>query len=731
MTTASPQPPLTHTDHAEVVLVGNPNTGKSTLFNRLTGARQRVGNYPGVTVEKKSGSARCGDQTVTIIDLPGTYSLAAISADERVVIDALTGHLSGMRRPDLVVCVVDATNLIRNLFLASQVADTGLPIVVALNMIDAAKEQHITLDLPLLSERLGVPVIPTVGNRNEGVTELRAAIAAALNHPPKPHRMTWPPAVEAAADLIAQGVRRETGTPIERAEALRLLFDIDSSIADRLHWSAEPRHKTLASAHELLHQAHLETLHAESILRYGYLAEQLEDAVHHPTERPVTRTESIDQILTHRIAGLVVFIAVMYFVFWSIYSFAAPFMDMIDAGFSVLSDWARQALAGTPVLADLVADGIIAGVGGVLVFLPQILILFFFISLLEDTGYMARAAFLMDKLFSWCGLSGKSFVPMLSSYACAIPGVMATRTIEDPKARLTTILIAPLMSCSARLPVYILLIGAFIEPKYGAFWASFALFVMHFVGLIVALPIAFVLNKLVFKGRASTFVMEMPPYRVPAMADVLWRMWIRAREFLLRAGTIILAMTVIIWALTYFPRPDSVRADLVQRIAAEHHVSSADADKLIDGELADDLDAAYLEQSYMGRMGKIVQPIFAPAGFDWKITVGVLSSFPARETIIATLGILYQQGGDVDEDSENLRKVMADSKWPDGRAVFTPVVSFAIMVFFALCMQCGATLAVIARESAWKWSLFVFVYMTVLAWIGAVATYQIGTALFG
>ncbi len=736
-TAVAPPPARQRTAH--IAVVGNPNTGKSTVFNRLTGARQRVGNYPGVTVEKHTGQMRYAGRDYTLIDLPGSYSLAAVSADERVAIDVLSGCIEAEARPQLVVCVVDAANLMRNLFLVSQIADTDLPLVIVLNMFDAAESQGIRIDVDLLSQRLGVPVVPTVATKGQGIDALREAIGQAMAKPQTMKQVDFPPPVGAAVKQLQQAAQQQAGQPIGRAEALRLLFDSHSSIVDRLDW---PRHQfdhVAEDAGDALAAAGLQPESAESIIRYGWLGEQLEEVLTHPQQRAKTPSESIDRLLTHRVWGLVVFAAVMYVVFWSIYTAAAPFMDAIDTTFGWLGDVMGSWLAGWPVIQAMVVDGIIGGVGGVVVFLPQILILFFFLALLEDTGYMARAAFLMDKIFSWAQMSGKSFMPLLGSYACAIPGVMGARTIEDPKVRLTTVLIAPLMSCSARLPVYVLLIAAFIEPRYGPSWAAFCLFAMHLVGLIVALPVAVIMNRLVLRVKASPFLLEMPPYRVPMMRDVLWRMWDRGKHFLQRAGTVIFAMTIVIWALSYFPRPaavaDRVEQTFVSSLAFERSITPQQArqltqsDEAVAAQLGHAIDGAYLESSYLGRMGKAMQPVFAPAGFDWKITVGVVGSFPAREVIIATLGILYDLGDDVDEQSQGLMGAMAASTRPDGSPVFTIPTVLAIMVFFALCMQCAATLATMAKETNWKWALFAFTYMTALAWVGAVAVYQIGSAV--
>ena len=739
MTASSPIQPsaktLAHT--ATVALVGNPNTGKTTLFNRLTGARQRVGNYPGVTVERKTGVLKLHDRQATLVDLPGTYSLAAVSADERIVIDVLSGRIETDARPDVVVCVVDASNLMRNLFLVSQIADTGLPIVIALNLMDAAESRGLEIDVELLHQRLGVPVVPTVASAGKGIRTLRRAIDQALSRPSCMAPVDWPTSVRGAIGLLSEGVQTTTGESLEDAETLRLLFDVDSGIADRLNWTDDQRDAQIGGARAILSDEGLNPLHAEAILRYSDLGELLEGVVVHPDHPRVTRSESIDRLLTHRLWGVTIFASVMFLVFYLLY-FTAQFpMELIEFGFGKVGDWAGGLLESTPMLQALVVDGAIAGVGGVLVFLPQILILFFFIALLEDTGYMARAAFLMDKLFSWCGLTGKSFVPMLSSYACAIPGIMGARTVEDPKARLTTILISPLMSCSARLPVYVLMIAMFVAPRYGPVAAGATLFAMHVIGLLISVPIAFTVNRLVLRTRSTPFVLEMPPYRVPLMRDVLWRMWMRGREFVIRAGTVIFAMSIIVWSLCYFPRPVAVEQQFVQTIAARERVAPAQAAVLVAGSdsLQNELSSQYLEQSYMGRIGRTVQPVFAPAGFDWKITVGVLASFPAREVIISTLGIIYSLGGDQDEMSDDLRKTMAASVWPDGpragQPVFTPLVALAVMVFFALCMQCGATVAVIARETNWKWAAFAFTYMTVLAWSASVLVYQVGSVLTG
>ncbi len=740
-----PGPPagstLPPTRALRVALIGNPNTGKTSLFNALTGLRQRVGNYPGVTVEKKVGVWKLPDgREVHLVDLPGTYSLSANSLDERVAVDVLSGHLPGEPPPDVMVVVVDAGNLRRNLFLASQAAELGLPMVIAVNLWDVAERKGILIDCKLLEQRLGVPVVPTVATRRGGANDLAAAIAGAAGKRPMMRLPEWPDAVQRALAALRQELVEKNGEALNEAELQRLLFDKHTAIKQRLKVPEEQIETLLGEVREGLYRDGYQPDAAESILRFRFLSPLLEDIVQRQEQRGTarSRTESIDQIMLHRFWGLVIFVAMMYVVFQAVYTWAGPVMDGIEA----LKGWVQAGVAplleGTPMLQSLVVDGAIEGVGAFLVFLPQILILFLFIALLEESGYMSRAAFLMDKLFHWCGLNGKSFVPLLSSYACAIPGILAARTIGDPKARLITIMAAPFMSCSARLPVYLLLIGAFVEPVYGPAVAGFTLFAMHFIGLLVAAPLAWVLKILLrHKAGHSPFLLEMPPYRPPRLRSVLWRVAESGKDFVVRAGTIIFAMTLVVWALLYFPRPASLEAEVaaghispITQGAALETAGTIHAGEDEGDELDERIAAAYLEQSYMGRFGKALQPIFDPAGFDWKITVGVLASFPAREVIISTLGVIYSLGGEVDEESPNLRTALAQARWEDGprrgEPVFNLPVALAIMVFFALCMQCGSTLAVITGELNWRWALASFLIMTGLAWVGAVLVYQIG-----
>ncbi len=729
---------------SRIALVGNPNTGKSTLFNCLTGLRQKVGNYPGVTVQRKVGRTLVDSTEVEIVDLPGTYSLAATSPDERVVIDSLQGDVEGLDRPELALCIVDATNLQRNLFLAFQVGQLGLPMVLALNYWDSAKKRRIQVDVEGLEKRLGIPVVPISASRAEGVEDLRKAMGRALKDKPLLRSPDFPAAIPEAVLQARSALSEGVEERLSDAAVLRGIFDGDDRVFERAGASDSQIREVFSLSKKALFQGGLNPANAEAVLLYQHIKDTIEPCINKGDGAQLDGSESIDSLLTHKFWGLIAFLSLMYLVFQSVYSWAGPFMDLIDGGKALIQDGVSSLLESWPMIQSLATDGIIEGVGAVVIFLPQILILFFFIALLEDTGYMARAAFLMDKLFSWCGLSGKSFVPLLSSYACAIPGVMATRTIQDPKARLVTILVAPFMSCSARLPVYVLMIGAFIEPKYGAAIAGMVLFAMHFVGLLVAMPFAYLMNKYILKTPPQPFLLELPSYQIPKVRDVFLRMYNQGKEFVVNAGTVIFAITIVIWALLYFPRLDSVadaaRTDFLSQVAADRGVSLeasiglVESEETLQQELEHAVASAYIEQSIMGRMGKAIQPVFDAAGFDWKITVGVIASFPAREVIISTLGIIYSLGGDVDEETGSLRDSLVHQTWSNGpragQPIFTIPVVVGIMVFFALCQQCGATLAIIAQETSWRWAAVSFGFMTLLAWLSSILIYQIGTSWF-
>ena len=730
----APTLPAAPAKPVRVFLVGNPNTGKTTLFNALTGLRHRVGNYPGVTVETKTGMAKVDGATLSITDVPGTYSLSARSPDEMLTVDLLLGHRPEEPRPDVVVCILDASNLERNLYLASQVLELGVPTVLALNMIDVADAQGVRLDIGKLERQLGVPVVPVQANAKRGIGDLTRRIVESAGGSSPCEEPAFPEAFETEVDGLGRWLADHGAGSTERFLLERALFDAGGQTETVLCERHGPElSERLATARERLGAADCPVPATEARARYRWIAERLAGAVRRPTVRKITFSDRIDRVLMHRVWGLVVFLSVMAIMFQAIYSWAGPFMDTIDAGFGSLGVWIGGHLP-EGALRGLVVDGVIAGVGGVLIFLPQIMILFGFIAVLEDCGYMARAAFLMDKVMARAGLSGKSFIPMLSSFACAIPGVMAARTIEDRRDRLTTILVAPLMSCSARLPVYFILATAFVPATtvFGFFdLPGIVIFSMYLIGLIVAPLVAWTLKKTLIGGETPVFLMELPSYKLPSVWTVLYRMCERGWAFVRRAGTIILATTVVIWALQYYPRPPEVAERFALELATlEQRKQQAGADVAAVEEQISEIDnriaTEYQAQSVLGLMGKAIEPVVVPLGWDWRIGMAAIASFPAREVVIGALGTIYSVG-EADEESVSLRDAMKRATWPDGRPVFNVPVALSLMVFFALCCQCAATLAVIKRETnSWRWPLFTFVYMTVLAYLAALVVYQVG-----
>ncbi len=721
-----------------VALIGNPNTGKSTLFNALAGVRQRVGNYPGVTVEKKTGHMTHAGQAFTLIDLPGTYSLAPRSPDEMVAVDVLLGRRADSPPPDAILCIVDASNLERNLYLVSQALELGLPTVVALNMIDVAESRGVKIDHAELSRRLGAPVVLVQANRRHGLPELSQKLADVVAQPAPERESPFPEAFQSEVRALGEQLQRDSGTNVPRYLVERLLLDTSNYLEGVL---GGPHHegltKSLAAARTRLAAAGAPVPAVEAIARYAWVGKTLDGALARPAVRQKTRSDGIDRILTHKVWGTLIFAAAMMIVFSSIFLLASYPMDWIEQAQGWLQEQVGATMAEGPLKALLI-DGIIGGVGSVVVFLPQILILFGLIALLEDCGYMARAAYLMDKLMSRVGLSGKSFIPLLSSFACAIPGIMATRVIENRRDRLTTILVAPLMSCSARLPVYTLLCGMLPAKKFlfGLLTLSgLTLFAMYLLGIVVAMLVAWALKRSLLRGATPPFVMELPGYKFPSPSTVFYRMAERGWAFLQRAGTIIFAVSVLVWAANYFPRDEAAvegpfAAERETLEATLANAGATEASQLAATERLDEIDrevaGLYQQRSFLGQAGKWIEPVVRPLGWDWRIGAAAIASFPAREVVIGVLGVIYNAGDDPEESS--LRERLARAKW-DGtdRPIYTVPVALSIMVFFALCAQCAATLAVIKRETnSWGWPVFTFVYMTVLAYVGALATFQIG-----
>ena len=728
------------TSQPTVVLIGNPNTGKTTLFNALTGLSQRTGNFPGVTVEKKVGVLDLGHLRLDLIDLPGTYSLAANSPDEIVATDVLLGQQEGTAPPDLVIVVADASNLERNLYLTTQVLECSLPVILVLNMYDLAVADGLEINTDLLSHELGCQVVPVIANKGEGINELQETIEQCLEKDPSVfHLQLGAPVEDGLHQLLNffNDFSDQLIAPIHRVEVLRLLIDEGGIVEQRLlEIFGEPLDSHLNQIRQKISEEGTDLLLVEPETRYQKIGEIIKICINRKQENlDLTVSDRVDRFLTHPIGGTMAFFVLMAVVFQAIYKWAAPLMDLIDGSFGWLGNLVSL-LIPEGAIQSLIVDGVIAGVGGVAIFLPQIVILFGFIAVLEDCGYMARAAFLMDRLMSWVGLSGKSFVPMLSSFACAIPGVMATRVIENRRDRFTTILVAPLMSCSARLPVYTIMIAAFIpaKPVLGFFGLQgITLLAMYMIGVVVAIPVAWLFKKTILKGETPPFVMEMPPYKIPDLKTIILRMLDRGKRFLVDAGTIIFATTVLIWGLLYYPRPQSI-SDQYDQKAAEIQSQTLSQDKL-EEQLNTNSKAeagAFLRQSVLGRLGKFIEPVVKPLGWDWKIGIAVIASFPAREVVVATLGIIYNLGSEESEESENLRQKMRNATWDDdpNQKVFTPIVALSVMVFFALCAQCAATLAVIKRETgSWKWPVFTFSYMTILAYCAALITYQISNLL--
>ena len=718
-----------------VALIGNPNTGKSTLFTAMAGVRQRIGNYPGVTVEKKIGHLRHDEQTFELIDLPGTYSLAPRSPDEMVAVDVLLGRGQNAPPPDVVLSIVDASNLERNLFLVSQVLSLGLPTVIALNMTDVARDRQIEIDIHGLAERLGVAVIPVQANRRAGLERLKNALADAAVNPVGKRANPFPAEFQRRTRDLAKWLNETTSSEIPPVLVERLLLDTSGYLeSELLNGEANQVASKLRKQREELAAAGLPVPAVEAIARYDWVARVLDGVCRRHLQQQPDVSDRIDAVLTHKLWGSLIFIAAMAVLFSSIFILAVPLMDFIDGLVGGLAGWVESIMP-AGALQSLVVDGVIGGVGAVVIFLPQILILFMFIAILEDCGYMARAAFLMDRLMAGVGLSGKSFIPLLSSFACAVPGIMATRVIENRRDRLATILIAPLMSCSARLPVYVILIGAFVPAHFylGGIVGlqGLVLLAMYLVGAVVAVGVAWLLKKTLLRGETPPFVMELPSYKVPALRTVAYRMSERGWAFLVRAGTVIFAVTILVWAAAYYPHSDArVAADIAAQRAAI--IDPAERAEFESPENLARLEASLHQRySFLGRAGRWIEPVVRPLGWDWRIGCAVIASFPAREVVMGVLGVTYNLGPDVDvggEDDQNrLRDRLRAARWDDtGLPVYNLAVALSIMVFFALCAQCAATLAVIRRETnSWRWPAFTFAYMTTLAYVGALVTYQV------
>ena len=728
-----------------VAIAGNPNSGKTTLFNALTGSNAKVGNYPGITVERREAVMHLADgRDAMLLDIPGTYSLSARTAEEQVAITAIAG-LHPFEEPDAVIVVVDATQLARNLYLVLQVLELRLKVVVALNMSDVLRKHHLRVDVERMCERLGVPVVPISASRREGIDVLARTVSEALASPRHQVSHAVIPAVNgevaAAVQHVAPAVPKgwSRGDEQRRAAlATWALLSLDDQ--DELWDVPDALRRAVGEARIAADGFDLDL--ALVAARYGWIDDVMPELLAEPPSVLRRATDAVDRVLIHPIAGFGLFLLVMALVFQALFTWSAPAIEAVDGFFGDLGQALAHVLP-AGLLTDFLTEGVIAGVGAVLVFLPQILLLFLFISIMEDSGYMARVAFLMDRIMKAIGLTGRAFVPMLSGFACAIPAIMATRTMERRRDRMLTMMVVPIMTCSARLPVYTLIIAALYpsadEPG-GTILPGLSLQAGLMVGMylfstVFALLAAAVLGRTLFRGGVAPLLLELPPYRLPQPRSVVRMVWERARLFLSEAGTVILTCTVVLWALLSFPREPELSRDYAAAEIAV--VARADLEQLGDSwrearlaELSTERRSELLRASWGGQLGRAIEPIIAPLGFDWKIGVGLIGAFAAREVFVSTMGVVYGIGDDADEASVPLRTHIQRETWPDGRKVYTPLVGLSLMVFFALAAQCMSTLAVVKRETAsWGWPIFLFSYMTAMAWVASFLVYQGGKAL--
>ena len=740
-TELSRQGPSRRTRRKLIAIAGGPNCGKSTLFNKLTGLRQKVANYPGVTVEKKAGFvALPSGRTVEVLDLPGTYSLRPGSPDEVVVRDVLLGVQASTPLPDLTLLVLDSTCLDRQLYLCMQLLEIGRPVVIALNMMDTAREEGLDVDAALLQRAFRAPVIPISARTGSGMRELLEAMDREVA-PPRAVTRTLAEPLRLGAERLAP-MLPSTGPLASLSRfhvAMALLLDEGEDDSLMRAVPTVVRREALAMRARLDRDLPEWRSH-EPIGHYR----SIEDLTRRATLRlkpEASVRERIDRVLTHRVFGPVLFAGLMAVIFQSIFLWATPLMDGIDAGVTILGRFIGPLLPAGPIR-SLVVDGAIAGVGAVVTFVPQIAILFLFIALMEDSGYLARAAFIMDRLMRGVGLSGRAFIPLLSSFACAIPGIMATRTIDNRRDRLTTILIAPFMSCSARLPVYALLIGAFIPNRMVLGFLSLpglVLFSLYIMGIVAAVVVAWVLKRTALRGPRPLYVMELPPYRVPSWRSVLLTVRDRAGLFVQKAGTVILAVSIVLWFLASYPKNAEVkplerRLQTVERSLASASErgdkAGAQALRTEASQVQNDIAGVSLRDSFAGRAGRLIEPAIAPLGFDWKIGIALLSSFAAREVMVSTMATVYNLG-DADQTSVSLREKLRNAENPrTGERAYSPLMALSLMVFFVLACQCMSTVAVVRRETnSWGWPIFMVVMMNGLAWIASFAVFQGGRML--
>ena len=681
-----------------VAMAGNPNSGKTSIFNMLTGAHQHVGNYPGVTVEKKEGECKYRGYKITVVDLPGTYSLSAYSIEELVARNFIIDE-----KPDVVVDIVDSSNIERNLYLATQLIEMDAPLVLAFNMSDIAKRKGLVFDIEQLSRLLEAPIVPTVGNQGKGKTELLDAIVATAEQggTERAHKVSYGEEIEEELGKIEKVVANKEQLSQKynpRWLAVKLL-EADEDISSKVQ-SKEVLDTVGASAEHIksIFGDEPEIIMADR--RYGFISGACQETIRSTVESRHSTSDMIDAVVTNRLLGLPIFLILMYLVFQLTFSAGAYPMGWLERFFG----WSAHTVGGLwPAgsenwLKSLLTDGVIGGVGGVIVFLPNILLLFLAIAILEDTGYMARAAFIMDRVMHKIGLHGKSFIPMLIGFGCSVPAIMGTRILENRRNRMTTIMVIPLMSCGARLTIYALIIPAFFAEK----WRGPVLWLVYLIGIVLAVICAKVLRLTVFKGETTPFVMELPPYRMPTLKSVCLHMWQRGWMYLRKAGTIILALSIILWAAMSYPKP------------------SAETTTALNPEQA---QQKQLEHSVIGRVGQVIEPAIKPLGFDWKIGTALIGATVAKEVFVSQLAIVYAVGS-ADEQSQSLREKLQDN--------YTPLTGFCIMLFCLISTPCVATVAMTRQEThSWLWALFQFAFLTALAYVITLAVYQVGASLSG
>ncbi|MFO8112325.1 MAG: ferrous iron transport protein B [Desulfosalsimonadaceae bacterium] len=723
-------------DRLRIALTGNPNSGKTTIFNQLTGTRQKVGNWPGVTVEKKEGTIRRFGYELQIIDLPGTYSLTPYSIEEIVARNFILDE-----KPDVVIDIIDASNLERSLYLANQLRELDCRVVFVLNMADVARARGYTINAEKLSELLGVPVVFTVGNKGEGLDEmLRVAVSSAeSDHAiPEERKVRYSKDIETAIFILREIIESaiDENFPFNPRWVAVKLIENDSIIKDRIRQLMEPadRDAVLKKAEELSAWVADRFKEAPEIVmtdeRYGFIAGIIREVMVTSMQKRVDISRNIDLVLTNRFLGFPIFIFFIWAMFQLTFGLGEYPMGWIEAGVGGLSALLGNVLP-EGLFADFLINGVIGGVGAVIIFFPNILILFFCIAIFEDTGYMARAAFLMDRIMHMIGLHGKSFIPMLMGFGCSVPAIMAARSLESRKDRILTILITPFMSCSARLPVYIVLAGTFFAAHAGT-----VIFLLYLTGIVVAILTGLLFRRVFLKGEEAPFVMELPPYRAPMLKNLLIHMWDRAKMFLKKMGGIILVGSIVIWVLSSFPREVDYSVDYAARIDQTRQAYAqriADADPQEEVRLEEEKQAAIQEiereknveqtaNSYLGQVGKVISPVFSPIGIDWRGSVALLTGFVAKEVVVSTMGVLYAAGGD-ETGSESLRNALRASG-------MTPLAGLSMMLFVLLYLPCIAAVIAIGRETgSHRFTALSVVYTTGVAWLVAFTVYQGGRLL--